>query len=85
MRSASWIARYEGSCERCGMPIKVGDDIRYHNDFSCAVHDGCRAPSVTTRTDTVADSRPVRAIRAAAVREPELCPECQLAHAGACW
>jgi hypothetical protein len=75
-RSAIFSAKYNGLCERCGFPIKVGQDIRYHNDFSGVVHSGCRAPDVTTRLRFRTTAR--------VVRQPVLCPASNLEHAGEC-
>lgn len=76
-RSAVFIARNEGICGRCGHPIKVGQDIRFHDDFPGVVHTGCRPPKVTTRW--------VRGRAVQALRQPVICSECHLEHAGECW
>ena len=83
-RTRVFSARYESICERCGFQIAVGQDIRYHRDFSSAVHDGCRPPKVTIRT-TAATAPPKRVAKTVPPQQPPLCPECHLEHAGVCW
>lgn len=78
-RSSVSVAKFKGLCERCGSPIKVGQDIRFHLDFGAAVHDGCRPPKVTARTNAAAHTSRV------AARTPPPCPECHLEHADECW
>ncbi len=83
-RTRVFIARYEGICDRCGFPITVGQDIRFHRDFDRFVHNGCRPPKVTIRT-TAATAPPTRTAKATAPQQPPLCTECHLEHAGVCW
>jgi hypothetical protein len=77
-RTAPFSARYRGLCERCGMYIERGDEIRYHRDFSGVVHSGCRATDLTV---TVVHETAV----VTGTRMPTVCPECHLEHAGPCW
>lgn len=75
--SASFTARYAGICDRCGLPIEVGQDVRFHRNFLGVVHTGCRAPAVNIhRVDrqTVENTRQL-----------SVCPDCHLEHAGPCW
>lgn len=88
--SARWpvlVARYESLCQRCGLPIRVGQDILFHRDFPGAVHDGCRPPRLTVRTMGAGASTAPRATTAkvAHARPLLLCPRCHLEHAGECW
>ena len=76
-RSAVFSARYEGFCDRCGFPIKVGQDIRYHDDFPGVVHTGCREPEVAIRVRQVRTAQPPR--------RPAVCKDCHIEHAGECW
>lgn len=76
VRSAVFSARYNGLCERCGFLIKIGQDIRFHRDFSGVVHSGCRAPEVISRRRFSTSAR--------VVRQPTLCRACHLEHAGEC-
>lgn len=83
-RSSCFTASYEGICNRCGLAIRVGQGVRFHNDFDGVVHDGCRSPVVTTRT-TTAVSPQSRAGWAGSRRQAQVCAECQLEHFGECW
>ena len=74
-RSSCFSARYGGFCGRCGLAIRVGQDVRFHKNFDGVVHDGCRPPVVTTRTIT-AVSPQSRAGSAESRRQPQLCAEC---------
>ena len=77
VRSASFNARYEGVCDRCGLLIEVGHAVRFHCGFSGVVHTGCRPPEVSVRE---VDRQIVEN-----ARQPSVCPGCQLEHAGPCW
>lgn len=46
-RTAPFSARHRTLCERCGRWIERGDDVRFHSDFSGAVHGGCKPPPIT--------------------------------------
>jgi hypothetical protein len=73
--SAPFTARYGGICDRCGLPIR--QDLRFHRDFAGVVHTGCRSPKVGVRRidlQTVENAR-----------QPSVCPDCHLEHAGQCW
>ncbi len=83
-RSSCFSARYGGFCGRCGLAIRVGQDVRFHKNFDGVVHDGCRPPVVTTRTIT-AVSPQHRAGSAGSRRQAQVCAECHLEHAGECW
>jgi hypothetical protein len=78
LRSAPFSARYRGVCPRCSKRIDIGDDIRYHNDFSDPVHVGCRGPSARTEPR-------LRKPKPALVKENPVCPSCWTQHAGQCW
>ena len=86
-RSPVRVAKFQGLCERCGSPIEVGQDIRFHNDFGAAVHDGCRPPKLTVRTKGAGASPPPHATTAKVAHAQPLllCPHCHLEHAGECW
>ena len=72
-RPKTFIARYVGFCPRCGRLIRVGQVIRRHADHDSVAHDRCRAVQKPV-TQTVSG-----------VRQPKLCPDCYLEHAGPCW
>jgi hypothetical protein len=76
-RSAPVSERYDGVCGRCGLLIRVGQEVRFHREFAGVVHTGCRPPEVSV----------VRVDRQTAenARQPSVCPGCQLEHAGPCW
>lgn len=92
-RSAVFVSHCSGVCARCGRVIAVGDDCRYHDDYSGPVHDGCRGPAVSVRTvggvarlpgSRAASRRQPRVTGASAARRLEVCPDCHLEHAGEC-
>jgi len=84
-RSGLFRAWYPGICNRCGFPITVGQDIRFHRDFDRFVHNGCRAPTVTVRMAKPVALRQPRTAKEMTAQQPPLCPECHLEHAGVCW
>lgn len=77
-RSRVFTARRRGLCPRCGRWIDRGDDIRYHADFAEPVHSGCRPPDLTVK-------KLVKTRDVTGSRQPPLCPDCHLHHAGPCW
>jgi hypothetical protein len=83
VRSACFSADYGGVCGRCELPIRPGQDIRYHRDFAGAIHSGCRAPSVVTGPTGIA-AHGLRVAKVVGARQPQLCPNCHLEHAGDC-
>ena len=85
MRSACFSARFVSVCERCGSPISVGQDIRYHRDYDGPVHAGCRPRQRMIPTAVGGVSGELRMARATSSRQPGLCVTCNLEHAGDCW
>lgn len=75
-RSAAFVARFVSECNRCGRPIRRGDDIRYHADYSQPVHSGCRGPAY----EPLSVERTV----STGMRQPAKCAECHLEHVGPC-
>jgi hypothetical protein len=67
LRSAPFRARYRGVCPRCRKRIDIGDDVRYHDDFTDPVHVGCREPSART------ESGPTKP-KPALLKEIPVCP-----------
>lgn len=65
-----FMARYEGLCPHCGDDIAVGDVIAWSSDHAIPMHEDC--------ADTVLDGM------RAPVRQPPVCTQCWLAHAGEC-
>jgi hypothetical protein len=63
-------------CPRCPKRIDIGDGIRYHYDFSDAVHVGCREPSPS-------GPRP-RKPKPALLKEIPVCSSRWTQHAGEC-
>lgn len=76
-RSSAFAARYSGICDRCGLPIRVGQDARVQRDFAGVVHTQCCAPEVSVGR---VDDRTARF-----ARQLSLCPACHLEHAGEYW
>jgi hypothetical protein len=76
-RSAPFRARYDGVCDRCGLLIRVGQEVRFHREFAGVVHTGCRPPEVRVgRVDRQTTEN---------ARQLSVCADCQLEHAGPCW
>jgi hypothetical protein len=70
-------------CPRCEKPIKVGDKIRHDADFDRYVHTGCKP-----KPDPLEKGRPDAGLvirKITADHQPQVCPDCHLEHAGACW
>jgi hypothetical protein len=76
-RTRAFGAEYRGLCGRCGRGIDRGDWVRFHADFTGVVHSGCHPPKVLV----------TKIVKAAVTgsRQPSICAECNLAHAGECW
>ena len=85
IRSAVFAAKFPSQCERCGSPISVGQDVRFHLDFSDPVHDGCNPPRATARATGAGASPPPRTAARVKARPPRPCPDCHLEHGGECW
>lgn len=83
-RSPVFVAKFGGECERCGSPIKVGQDIRFHRDFSDPVHDGCKPAKATVRATGAGASPPPCTAARVKARPPRPCPLCHLEHGGEC-
>jgi hypothetical protein len=77
IRTGTFSARYRGLCHRCGKWIELGNDVRFHQDFSGAVHSGCRPPAVSV-------TKVVEKVVVTNARQPELCSTCHQEHAGEC-
>jgi hypothetical protein len=81
LRSAPFSAQYRGVCPRCRKRIDIGDDIRYHNDYSDPVHVGCREPTA----HTVPKPKTPKAAPPQENKGSPVCPSCWTQHAGECW
>lgn len=62
---STFEARYNGSCEACGERIRVGDVLRFSEDYTNAIHDDCDAVYVA-QTELDCDAK------------REVCPKCWL-------